>query len=238
MVYFPSLVCTLTRSVVAPQIILPFNPANENFSPSALQGSQDIISVNIFDEVSCGSGIISSNHSPRYKQRIENDDTEAGSTYPKRDRYFLGCLKLPLSTVFQVGRLEGTFDLETPPVLLGYQHDKNGRRSLLRVFATLQPELQRPVCKVDGMRHGESDDLARHASRWVMQGIEVLTISFTVSGFISNFRNRKFYWENSENCLKDTSFHSLLKFIIQVDSTGYCPSTLCEAPCVLHGHGH
>lgn len=37
-----------------------------------------------------------------------------------RERRFLGCLRVPLSAVYQLQVLEGTFKLEAPPVVLGY----------------------------------------------------------------------------------------------------------------------
>ena len=39
---------------------------------------------------------------------------------PERERRFLGCVRVPLSAVYQMQVLEGTFKLEAPPVVLGY----------------------------------------------------------------------------------------------------------------------
>lgn len=53
----------------------------------------------------------------RYPLRDEVGDAVR---LPERERRFLGCVRVPLSTVYQLQVLEGTFKLESPPVVLGY----------------------------------------------------------------------------------------------------------------------
>ncbi|GMH34202.1 hypothetical protein BSKO_02036 [Bryopsis sp. KO-2023] len=149
------------------QIVLPFNPTDGDFSPVALQRGSDVVTINVFDEISVKRKRPPTIRSP---QRRHADSPDPGNgLYPKREKRFLGYLSLPISTVYQLGRVEGTFELEAPPVHLGYQRERYGRSPILGVFVTLKPELQKPSAKGEERRSGEQEELSRHATRWHSQ---------------------------------------------------------------------
>lgn len=90
----------------------------------------------------------------------ENIVNEEHILQKKVERRWLGSIKLPFSTLYLNSKIEGTFVLNTPLILLGYEFDSKGRllgghsaghgsngtskHTYLTLFVTLDPSLQLP----------------------------------------------------------------------------------------------
>ena len=85
---------------------LPFHSPNDDYTPSALQHIRDEVVFSLFDE-------------------IEEDDSWRGTAMEgentaRTERRFLGSFSLPFNTIYNLGRVEGVFRLDTPLMNFGY----------------------------------------------------------------------------------------------------------------------
>ena len=94
---------------------------------------------------------------------LKDDRDRDNTVHKKLHRYWLGSLKIPFSTIYFQSRIEGTFKLESPPIMLGYTRDPQSAKlrpvgfgdalnleapvkdsSYLTVFVTIEPQLLVP----------------------------------------------------------------------------------------------
>eukprot|EP00955_Chlamydomonas_euryale_P030522 321507-Chlamydomonas_euryale.AAC.1 len=85
--------------------------------------------------------------------------------FPERERRFLGCVRVPLSAVYQVQVLEGIFKLEAPPVVLGYRQVSD-RPACVHMSMTMRPQLVPPSTLEEERISGEPEDITQLAHRW------------------------------------------------------------------------
>ncbi|GLC45458.1 hypothetical protein PLESTM_001738000 [Pleodorina starrii] len=131
-------------------------------SPSALQANNDLITFNVFDEI-----ITEPSEGNTRRRRPGDEDLGDPVRLPERERRFLGCIRVPLSAVYQLQVLEGTFKLEAPPVVLGYVQTSD-RPSTLTLHMTMRPRLAAPAGEMDErVTSSEQAQVNRHAQKWL-----------------------------------------------------------------------
>lgn len=146
------------------QLQLPVKTPYGSYSASSLQSVQDEVFINIFDEIVYST---------------EVTDRPTGKTVRTQvERRWLGFVKFPFSTIYSQSRIDGTFKVNTPAVLLGYskehKQDRNGisyawfssqsQEPYITLFITIDPMLV-PVKFIRDTFDSEEDESLLQASK-------------------------------------------------------------------------
>ncbi|CAH1773716.1 unnamed protein product [Owenia fusiformis] len=152
------------------ELEMPFKAPNNDYSSTNLQTVNDVVFLNLFDEVLID---------------VLEDERQRGTNIQKRiERKWLGGLKLPFSTIYFNTRIDGTFKLNKPPVLLGYTHDTRSTHidtgggqgldmgmgdpdnTYITLFITIEPQLTPAEPAKEKFDTNEDEKLIEYAESW------------------------------------------------------------------------
>ncbi|XP_045591878.2 coiled-coil and C2 domain-containing protein 2A isoform X1 [Procambarus clarkii] len=150
------------------QLSFRFRAPNDNFSPSNLHTVRDNVYLHLFDEV--------------IHDLLEDDRLRDSTVYHRIEKRWLGSLKIPFSTIYSNAKIEGTFSLEEPVVLLGYTRDAASPHNLgapasqgvpnrstthLSIYITLEPTLPPPEHLKAQFESSEPEEVLAASRDWV-----------------------------------------------------------------------
>ncbi|KAI8809764.1 hypothetical protein BJ742DRAFT_738029 [Cladochytrium replicatum] len=145
---------------------LEISAPNNDFRPeSILNGeiSLQYICLNLFDEYSV--------------DMIEDDRDRDRKIHQRRERNWLGNLRIPFSTLYERIRIEGAFRMNVPPLTLAYERSTNSfdstilgidsNETMIHLFITLEPPLVQPRKRRLKLLTDEDASLRRHCLNWM-----------------------------------------------------------------------
>ncbi|KAF8782528.1 Coiled-coil and C2 domain-containing protein 2A [Argiope bruennichi] len=144
------------------ELVLPFRAPNDNYTPSNLETIKECIYINLFDEVTV--------------DLLESDKERQTVVYERLERRWLGNLKIPFTTLYLNSKIEGTFRINVPPVLLSYENeprpwltglsDAASNHTYLSFFMTIEPCLQLPEIFRDQFDSAEPEKVLNEVEKW------------------------------------------------------------------------
>ncbi|KAJ9583994.1 hypothetical protein L9F63_021664, partial [Diploptera punctata] len=156
------------------ELQLPLKPPSDDYSPGSLQSIEDNLYLHLFDEI--------------VVDLLEDDRLRETNVHHRLERNWLGSLQIPFSTLYFNSRIEGTFKLYSPPVLLGYEKESHHRQlssslsaadtqqmlhpqdaTFLTVFITVQPALNPPEPFKEKLESSELGFVEEYLENWESQ---------------------------------------------------------------------
>ncbi|CAB4064698.1 CC2D2A [Lepeophtheirus salmonis] len=148
------------------QLTLNFKSKNNDYSPDSLNKVNDALHLHLFDEIIVDLSPESS------------DDCE-DQIYQRFERKWLGSMIIPFSSIYKNTRIEGTFRLYSPPILLGYErvntiigysegnNSDSREATFLNVYITIEPALAVPDQSIkEKLDCDEPDGIIELCEKW------------------------------------------------------------------------
>ncbi|KAJ3196677.1 Coiled-coil and C2 domain-containing protein 2A [Irineochytrium annulatum] len=150
---------TLSLEVIAP---------GNDFSPDKILDSEvgmELIYFNLFDEI--------------LVDMIQDERERDNFVHHRRERNWLGCFSLPFTTIYEQTRIEGSFHVETPPILLSYERNPTAgpienailqgvstSETIINLFITMDPPLLQPSPLKLNLHSDEPPEVVRYAAHY------------------------------------------------------------------------
>ena len=152
------------------QLTLKFKPLNNDFSPDSMRRVKEYLYLHLFDEIYC--------------DLVEDEDQRSTLLHQRLEHRWLGSLAIPFTSIYQNTRIEGTFRMHSPPVLLGYERVGQNVQNLgwrpstptenstvkdatyINIYLTLDPALNVPEPLREKLECEEDDDIVATCERW------------------------------------------------------------------------
>ncbi|XP_076981676.1 protein CC2D2B isoform X3 [Tamandua tetradactyla] len=144
------------------EIKVDFSSPEHDFSFSSLSKIKDNIHINIFDEMMI--------------EKHEDHCVKSCSGHSYIRKNWLGSIVFPFSALLEQSEINGTFQVNIPPVLLGYtwsktyvspKEDYNGQNlkecTFLNFFATLEPQISYVTCNPELDKFSDQIDILQRA---------------------------------------------------------------------------
>lgn len=147
-----------TRAIEGPfpqfneTIELDFKAPNDDFSPDSVKFVDQQLYFDLFDEITVDT--------------LKND-SDLYLLNQRNENRWLGSISVPFSTLYENGKIVGTFILKTPPVYLAYEKPSEPNLSSLTMVMTLDPILPQPDRIENIISSGESPQDFHRANAWV-----------------------------------------------------------------------
>ncbi|KAJ3080242.1 Coiled-coil and C2 domain-containing protein 2A [Rhizoclosmatium hyalinum] len=111
---------------------------------------------------------------------IDDDRVRDVEIHQRRERNWLGSFSMPFTALYEQTRIEGSFHVQIPTVLLGYEKNPSAgaldnslflaleatKETLVDVFITLEPPLLQPAPLKLRFLSDENDRFLRYATKW------------------------------------------------------------------------
>ncbi|XP_038057381.1 coiled-coil and C2 domain-containing protein 2A-like isoform X2 [Patiria miniata] len=162
------------------ELKLPFIAPNDDYSSANLQTVKDTIYIHLFDEV--------------VTDLLEDDRDRGTNIHQRMERRWLGSISMPFTTVYFQGRVSGTFRMEAPMVLLGYDRSSenvnpgSANATYLTLFITIEPPLTSPEKLKEKFDSNEDDKLLAYAESYQTESLakfpkrELVTTVMDING--------------------------------------------------------
>ncbi|KAJ3274699.1 Coiled-coil and C2 domain-containing protein 2A [Terramyces sp. JEL0728] len=143
-------------------MLLKVQAPTGDFSPETLMETDlatEILYINLFDEITV--------------DLLEDKREKDRTTYVRRDRVWIGSIKIPFCFIWERARIDGYFPISHPCVLLGYEFPETEeslpkveliQRSQLHMFITLDPPLNQPKNLI--FKSDEDPKFLKHCTFW------------------------------------------------------------------------
>ncbi|KAJ3413142.1 Coiled-coil and C2 domain-containing protein 2A [Chytridiales sp. JEL 0842] len=151
-------------------LTLDVKPPGNDFRPQSLLDSEvgmEMVYFNVFDEFLI--------------DMIEDEREREVEIHQRKERNWIGSFAMPFTALYEQTRIEGAFQVEIPPVLLGYEKDPTAgpidnsvllgvgstKETLINLFITLEPPLVQPSPLNLKFISDEEERLLRYSTQWV-----------------------------------------------------------------------
>ncbi|XP_014273915.1 coiled-coil and C2 domain-containing protein 2A [Halyomorpha halys] len=134
---------------------IPIENPHPSFNPAALQSFKESIHIHLFDE--------------KLVDIIDDDRLRETNIHQRLEKHWLASLRIPFAALYSNTRIEGTFQMYSPPVLLSYERESKEFRdsTFLTVFLIVHPPLHPPSPLQEKIESSEEVYLEQHLEHWL-----------------------------------------------------------------------